>query len=78
MDITSSDDDSDQQLFGQPLMKVSFGISHGGKSGTVLHSMGELIPEYGRFVKLWGVLLRHEKVRLLSSTVSTRSYPRRL
>ena len=68
--MTSSDDDSGQRLFGQPLMKVSFGISHGGKSGTVLHSMGELMPGYCRFVKLWGELLGHENSLLVSLTVS--------
>ena len=28
VDMTSSDDDSGQRLFGQPLMKVTFEISH--------------------------------------------------
>ncbi len=50
-------------------LKVSFGISRVGKSGPVQRAIQELLLRHVRFVKLLGVLSRHNKTRQVSSTV---------
>jgi hypothetical protein len=56
-------------LLMQLSMKVSSGISPGGKSNPDPHSMEEFIPGYGRCVKFCPVLLRYKKTSLLSRSV---------